>query len=118
MRKTVIYGIILIQLLFIYSLSRGLWETLSSRQRIDKLQSERERLIEENNKLRETLELSESDYYIEKIARDELHLTKEGETLVIVEDGAIPEILGMDIENDQKELKNWQKWVEVLFGGG
>lgn len=116
MRRIILYGVLLLQLLLIVSLSRGLWDTVHSRQRIDALYEKKTRLLREEDRLRQELRVVESDYYIEKIARETLHLAKPGEILVIVDENTIPSILGEQDVKEPEEKSNWKKWMEVLFG--
>ena len=116
MRKPILYIVLFLELALIASLGRGLWETLQSRQRIDALRQERDVLLHEQERLKSELALVESDYYIDHLARDTLHLSKPGETLVIVDRGAIPAILGVEEERSLDDRANWQKWWDVLFG--
>jgi cell division protein FtsB len=48
-------------------------------------QQEFEKLKEKNQKLQDEVNMSKTDAYIEKLARERLGLIKEGETPVIVE---------------------------------
>lgn len=69
-------------------------------------------LQKQNQELKDKLKEVKSPEYIEKIARDELNLGKEGESVVI-----LPE----EIQNikPQKSLvkttPNWQKWYRLFF---
>lgn len=108
-------GIIIIQVLLIISLSRGLWETWQSRRRVEKLQDKHDQLMVEQEKLKDDVERVESNYYVEQIAREQLHMTKPGETLVMIADGVNVDVLG---QNDQKKGSEsiFSKWMTVLFG--
>lgn len=116
MKKFIHYGVVFIEILLLISLSRGLYETLSSRERIDNLQTQKEQLLQEEGDLQRELSYVESDYYIESVARNKLHLTRPGETLVLVDPAAIPEILGLEETLEVDDRENWQKWMEILFG--
>lgn len=116
MRKAVLYTVLVLELLLVVSLGRGLWETLQSRGRVDALREREAKLLQEQDRLYRELSNAESDYYIEQIARNQLHLTKPGETLVLVDEGAIPTILGDQDTQDVDTRKNWEKWWDVLFG--
>lgn len=116
MKKFIHYGVVFVEVLLLISLSRGLYETLSSRERIDNLQTRKEQLLDQEANLQQELLYVESDYYIESVARNKLHLTKSGETLVLVDPAAIPEILGLQEIQEVDDRENWQKWMEILFG--
>lgn len=53
------------------------------KQDITERQMELQKVKDQNQKLQDEIKLSKSDQYIEKLAREKLHLIKEGETPVI-----------------------------------
>jgi cell division protein FtsL len=53
------------------------------KQDISEKQMELQKVNDQNQKLQDEIKLSKSDQYIEKLAREKLHLIKEGETPVI-----------------------------------
>lgn len=116
MRKLGLYGIIVFQLLMIASLIRGIQLSRLATNRITEMEKVKNKLTEEKNQLVKQGEYVQSDFYLEKVARDELHLSKEGEIVVMVSDNqtAIPELDQSDGISINKP--NWQKWWEVLSG--
>lgn len=116
MKRVVIYAVIFFQLLVLLSLSRGLVEVISSRRRVDTLVEKRERLLADRERLKGELSVVESEYYIEKVARDQLHLSRPGESLVIVPEKLEDNVLGESDGGKEEEKEIWEKWLEVLFG--
>jgi hypothetical protein len=57
-----------------------------------------------------------SEYYLEKVAREELNMSKPGESVVIIPDGTINENKEQKVTNANEEWENWQKWWVVLSG--
>ncbi|QAT41726.1 septum formation initiator family protein [Clostridium sp. JN-9] len=53
------------------------------KQDITEKQIELQKVDDQSQKLQDEIKLSKSDQYIEKLAREKLHLIKEGETPVI-----------------------------------
>lgn len=53
------------------------------KQDISEKQIELQKVKDQSQKLQDEIKLSKSDEYIEKLAREKLHLIKEGETPVI-----------------------------------
>lgn len=53
------------------------------KQDITERQMELQKVKDQSQKLQDEIKLSKSDQYIEKLAREKLHLIKEGETPVI-----------------------------------
>jgi len=117
MRKKLIYAVIIFQVILIVSLVKNIQLSLNSRGRVDDLQAQKEGLEQEKEKLQAQLEYVKSDYYLEKVAREELQLTKPGETVVIVPEGIGVTGAENSLENGKKsERSNWQKWWEVVVG--
>jgi cell division protein FtsB len=117
MRKIVTYFIIFFQILLIISLVRGIYETFQSRERIATLASRKEMLEAKRQELQQKMSEVESPLYLEKVARDELHLSKPGETVVIVPEGKL-NILAVNQPNsgDSEEKPNYMRWWDVVSG--
>ncbi|HBD01955.1 TPA: hypothetical protein DD448_03880 [Candidatus Collierbacteria bacterium] len=116
MRKLAIYIIIVFQILLIASLIRGVYESFQARERIERLERTRSELEQERAELGEKLKEVQSAEYLERVAREELHLAKPGEKVVIVPEEARTEKGKSDTEDNQAELPNWQKWWGVVSG--
>ncbi|MFZ2199211.1 MAG: septum formation initiator family protein [Microgenomates group bacterium] len=117
MRKIILYGVILFQILIIISLVRGIQLSSRSASRIASMQETKAKLEQEREKLQKEKEEVSSDFYLEKVARDELHLSKPGETVVIIPDSVI---VGAQINEPKIEVEirkpNWVRWLEILSG--
>ena len=117
MRRLGLYIVIIFQVILIVSLVRGIQLSLKSKERIEALSSTKQKLEDEQKKLVDQQAYVQTPYYLEKVARDELHLSKPGETVVIVPESIqpSPDNGHGDLQNTQ-EMPNWQKWWEVLSG--
>lgn len=116
MRKIILYVVILFQIALIVSLVRGIQLSRRASLRIASMEEAKAKLIAEQEKLKQEEEYVQSPYYLEKVARDELHLSKPGETVVIVPEGTITEARREKLEDSESEKANWRKWWEVLSG--
>ena len=116
MRRIVLYGVIIFQLLLIVSLIRGIQISRKSSERIAGLEERKAQLLQESQKIKEEGEYVKSPYYLEKVARDELNLSKPGETVVIVPDSVKVSVSQAEDKEEVEEKENWQKWWEVLSG--
>lgn len=119
MRKIILYLVIIFQVLLIISLLRGIQLSRRSALRIADMQEKKMKLEEERMTLNEERKYFESAYYLEKVARDELHLSKPGETVVIVPvDNKIENYADSSqiLRQNKKNLPNWVKWIEILSG--
>lgn len=117
MRKAILYGVIIFQVLIIISLFKGVQISKQASLRIATLEQEKQKLQSEQEKIKQEAEYVESSFYLEKVAREELHLSKPGESIVIIPKNSIPEVNvdeGGVGERDSKP--NWQKWWEILSG--
>lgn len=114
MRKIVIYGIILFQIALIGSLVRGLQLSFKSRERLVAMNDTKNKLMQETEKLKREAEYVQSDYYVEKVAREELHLVKPGEKVVIMPEIEPSKIIEQGTSNIDDDRANWQKWWELI----
>lgn len=74
------------------------------------------KLEEERDRLKAEGENVQSPFYLEKVARDELHLSKLGDTVVIVpENQQMGEAYDKKVETSQ-DKPNWMRWLDVLSG--
>jgi len=119
MRKIILYGVILIQVAIVISLVRGIQLSKRTAGRIALLEEAKTKLQDEKRKLEEESRYVQSDFYLEKVAREELHLAKQGETVVIIpsERDLIPTESPSTSEKDNlQDRPNWKKWFDVLSG--
>jgi cell division protein FtsB len=110
------YFIIIFQILLIVSLVRGVYQTFQSHERISQLQARKVALEVKHEELNKEMKEVTSPLYMEKVARDELHMSKPGETVVIVPDDRRIEAVNSQAAPEEKVKTNWQKWWEVLVG--
>ena len=86
-------GVIVVVFLISFLFSKGgISELQQSRLRVGELQQEVERLRIENQKLSEQINsLRESTFSVEKIAREDLGMAKEGEIVYVLDDEKSPD---------------------------
>lgn len=116
MRKFVLYGIIFFQFMLIISLVKGIQLAIKARSRVTNLEEKKTRLTEKQNKLQDELAYVQSDYYTEKVAREELQLAKPGETVVIVPEGSHLGEKPTSPEPQTQNEPNYRKWWRVISG--
>lgn len=113
--RIVVYAILIFQIVLIGSLIRGIQVSYKSSERVGILQEKKDQLEEENAKLKEDVAYVQSDYYIEKVAREELQRAKPGEQVVILPENQRVNSTNVESETKQeKRLKNWKKWWLLL----
>lgn len=97
------------------SLFKGIQSSQKSKERVIDLEKRKNELVAENSKLKAEKEYVQSDYYLEKVAREDLHLVKPGETVVIIPDyQRISESANEQEQVEQRQRQNWEKWWELL----
>lgn len=114
MSKIWVYTILLFQLALIGSLVRGLQLSYKSRDRVELLRETKAKLESENDQLEAQAKYVQSDYYVEKVAREELQRAKPGETVVILPEAEVSVSEPKVQSNRVIELENWQKWWNLL----
>ncbi len=114
MRKNLLYIVILIQILIVGSLIKGIFATMGSDRRIAELQNKKASLEKEGANLDQKIQESKSDYYLEKVAREQLHMVKEGETVVLLPSEAA-QVTEATPSGDATIVPNWKKWIAILF---
>lgn len=107
-------AIIVITLLII-NLARQISQALNASSRLDTDVNEVSRLQEENRNLKQKLNQVGTYDYLEHIARNELDLAKQNETLYIIPDSEIDKVLNANKSKPQIILPNWQLWLRLIF---
>ena len=116
MRKFVLYGVIIFQFMLIISLVKGIQLAINARSRVTTLEEKKAHLSEQQRKLQDELAYVQSDYYVEKVAREELQLAKPGETVVIVPEGTHFEDKSPVPDSQAQNEPNYRKWWKVISG--
>lgn len=114
-RKVTLAFFILMVGVLSYNLLRQLSFTLGSSDRINQALDEVQRLELKNKDLKGKLEKIKSVEFLEEQARNKLGLGKQGETLVIISEDKIKEILGASQPSQEIRLPNWQGWLKLFF---
>lgn len=83
---------------------------------IEKTRVRLEKIDQENQKLTEQLQMTESEEFVEKQMRNKLGLAKEGEIIIVLPEPDIVKRLVPILPKDEEiRLKpNWQKWLELF----
>lgn len=65
----------------------------------------------ENTSLEGALGDIASDAYVERVARDQLGMVREGEVIVMLPEGGVH----TEKNEAQKDIPNWRKWWSLFF---
>lgn len=69
----------------------------------------------ENRELKNKLSQVNTAQFTEEIARNQLNMAKEGETIVVIPDELIEKVLGADIKPIEIKMPNWQGWLKLFI---
>jgi len=117
-RWFLVVGIILLVLLCL-AYSRAFYQNYRIRQEIRRLESETVRLQAKKFELKDTLELVQSPGFVERKARTELNLMKDGEKMAVIsgsQAGATDDRQTSPSMVESRELTNPEKWWYYFFG--
>lgn len=116
MIKKIGFGvIILVVIVVIYSLFNQIIATLNVSGRLNKVADSLSKAEIKNRELKNRLSQIKSPQFVEEVARNKLGLAKPGETVVIIPDEKIKEILGASDSAKEARLPNWLGWLRVFF---
>ncbi len=115
LRKAILGAIILLVLVIAYNLLVQITGALQSGDRLSSQADTVFRLEAKNKELKKKLSQIQSQEFIEQQARDKLGLGKNGETIVIIPDEKIKQVLGTTESAQEARLPNWLGWFRVFF---
>ena len=99
----------------VYNLVGETLQALRTGDRLSQVVEELQTLEIKNKELKNQLLEAKSAQFIEAIARDKLGLAKEGETIVVIPEERINQILGLSKKIEEIKLPNWLGWIKVFF---
>jgi len=98
-----------------YNLLRQISGTAGSSDRLNQMIEDVHKLEAKNKDLRQKLEQIKSIGFIEEQARNKLGLGRDGETVVIITEQRLKEILGASESAVISRLPNWLGWWRLFF---
>ena len=114
-KKLVLVAIILVGLIVGYNLVSQILEAAKSGEHLSEALDAVYQLEIKNKELKKRLEKIQSAEVIEEGARDRLGLAKPGETIVIIPEEKIKQILGASSSATIIRWPNWLGWWKVFF---
>lgn len=109
-------GSVIIFLILISSMFKSVKRIKEGDLIIEKTKIRLEKINQENQKLTEQLQMTESEGFVEKQMRNKLGLAKEGEIVIVLPEPEIVRKLAPTLPQDEEvKLKpNWQKWLDLF----
>lgn len=111
--KFLLLGAVL--LIFAYNLIGQIFNTLKSEDRLSYATEQLYELEKKNKALNKRLAEIKSEYFVEQQARDKLGLVREEETVVIIPEEKIKQVLGTQKQAEEPRLPNWQGWLRLFW---
>lgn len=113
-RKIKVILVILVVLLVVYNLINQILGAFKSSDRLSSAVEKVYSLEAKNKELKGKLAQIKSPAFIEQQARDKLGLSKPGETVVIIPEQKLKEILGIS-QSAQIRFPNWKGWLKLFW---
>lgn len=113
-RRIIQIGIILLVLFVTYNLLIQIMDAVKSSERLSAAADTVYQLELKNKQLKKKLTQIQSPQFIEEQARNKLGLSKSGETIVIIPEDKLKQVLGAT-QSAQVRLPNWLGWFKVFF---
>lgn len=110
--------IVIICILLVISLVQNISRSRQMQQTLANAEASLNELKNRQTNLQQDLSIIESDFYLEKEARNKLGLVKEGEVVIVLPDEELLRRLSPRKEQQENiaALKpNWRKWLELFI---
>ena len=115
LRKIILIAGGIFVLFFAYNLITQISDAVSSSERLSQQAETVYKLEAKNKELRKKLSKIQSPQFIEQQARDKLGMSKPGETIIIIPQEKLKQILGASSSAEPARLPNWLGWVKVFL---
>lgn len=116
MQKKLIYLILaVIAIVIAYNLIKQITSALKSNENLQQVVDDLNKIEIQNKELKKRLSQIKLPEFIEKEARNKLGLVKEGETLVIIPQAKIEQLLNLNKKKEDIRLPNPLGWLKVFF---
>ena len=99
---------------WVWVLAKGLIDIRLAYERIDEARGMLLSEQKENEDLKVKLAEVQTDEYLEEVARNELNMQKDGETVVVLGEGIRQKEEGIRRKVEEKEVANWRKWWKLI----
>ncbi len=115
MIKKIVLGVVVLIILVIgYNLITQIMAATKSGERLSQAADVVYKLETKNRELKKQLAQIQSPDFLEEQVRNKLGLAKKGETLVVIPEEKIKQVLGAS-SSVQVRFSNWLGWLKVFF---
>lgn len=111
-RKVISYILIILSLFFTFNLARGVYDSYKNKSKLQEVHEQLPEAQSQNKQLKKDLDYKQSEFFVEKEARDKLNLAKKDEVVAI-----FPQLGTREQASSKRDkpLKNWRKWQKLLL---
>lgn len=102
-------------LLVIYNLAQGSYESFYKLSQVTNNQGDLKSLQIKNNDLKKKLSDSQTDFYLEKEARDKLGYGRAGETIIVLKESDLTDNKSAKEEAESSNIEKWLKLLKINF---
>ncbi len=114
MRKKILTILVVaLGLYLLFGLGRQIMDTINSGKRLEASSLRLEKVQEDNKVLKETLQKSSSDEFLEETVRNKLNFAKEGETILVLP--PLPDSSDQSLTDASANFSNWRKWLGLFI---
>ena len=106
---------LLVGLVVAYNLIIQIMEAAKSGERLSQAAETVYKLEAKNKELKKKLSDIKSPEFIEEMARNKLGLSKEGETIVIIPEERLKQVMGASKSAQEVRLPNWLGWLKGFW---
>lgn len=114
-KKLILAALSIIVLIFAYNIIGQIVGALKAEERFQNKLDFLQQLEIKNKELKARLDEVKTPEFIEREARDKLGLVKEGETLIVIPQKVIEQMLGFAQKTEEIKLPNPLGWWRVFF---
>jgi len=101
-----------------FSLFRNIIKIKNAKQQIKSAKNQLTELNDNQDKLKEDLDLIQSQQYLDKEAHDKLNLVHEGEVVLVLPEDDVLRRLSPRTQKQEEEMRpltNWEAWLELFI---
>ena len=107
--------IIILGILIIFNLGKQIFNALNAGNRLQDDALALAALQGRNNQLKQQLYYAQSYSYVEKTARNELNMAKPGETVVIIPQQVVEQVINAGKKPQPIIIPNWKLWLNLIL---
>ena len=114
LKKILVIVIVIVAIIMLIGLTKQIGAALNTDKRLDQILEDVSTLEKDNKELKRELASAESYDSIEEVARNDLNMSFPDETVVVVPDELIQEVLKPEEKPIEIKGANWEGWLKLF----